>query len=260
MPAPRQTGFRDVLSDALALYRACFPIFFAPILGLYLALSFARLVIAIDMPASAEISVSLALELLVPVLLGGFVFGALAVVFRDAEIGRSTSFGAAFREVGAHPRSVLTLGLLGGAMVFIVLFAFGPFVTLVYPMFIGPPVFIQVAALEDAEGRVASLRARGLLSGHWGRAGLYLLSLTVLIALLSVAPASILSDVLAGRVADLVVAAVFLATQGLAWALTLPLLAAAGFVLYTDLRARKEELDLDELRKEATTAPAAPVG
>jgi hypothetical protein len=131
-------------------------------------------------------------------------------------------------------RECLASALLAAMIALFISVFLGLLGLLIIFLFFGPPVLMQVVALEDERFQTAWPRTKELLKGHWGRVIMYLFTIGLAIALIqsgAVAFAAAMTEDL-GRWTR---AAIVSLAQVVLLGLTMPYLAAAGFALYKDL-------------------------
>jgi hypothetical protein len=180
--------------------------------------------------ASASLLAALAGLLLYQVLTGAITRNIAAEV-AGQDLGLEQSYRFGFARLGP----ILVVSILVGLATLLGLIVF-----IIPGIYIGVRLAVSTQALivEDKRGTQAMRRSWDLVGGHWWHA-----AFTILIAGLITA------------VVNVVITAPFSAgawlLQGIAAAVattvTLPYGALVGVLLYLDLRARKERLDLDTL-------------
>ena len=173
-------------------------------------------------------------------MLTGAITRAIAaeVAGQDPDVEQSYRFG--FARLGP----ILVVSILVGLATLIGLIVF-----IIPGIYIGVRLAVSTQALvvEGRQGTQAMRRSWDLVGGHWWHA-----AFTVLLAglLTEVVSAVITAPFGASAwVAQAVAAAV-------ATTVTLPYGALVGVLLYLDLRARKERLDLDTLNTDLQTSAA----
>ena len=189
--------------------------------------------------ASASLLAALAALLLYQVLTGAITRNIAAeVAGQDLNLEQSYRFG--FARLGP----ILVVSVLVGLATLLGLIVF-----IIPGIYIGVRLAVSTQALvvEDRRGTQAMRRSWDLVGGHWWHA-----AFTILIAGLITA------------VVNAVITAPFSAGAGLvqgtadaiATTVTLPYGALVGVLLYLDLRARKEPLDLDTLTADLQASTA----
>ncbi|MDQ3877467.1 MAG: hypothetical protein M3290_03850 [Actinomycetota bacterium] len=187
----------------------------------------------------------------VPALLYGYAMATAAIFLCDRIAGVETTVVGALRSAGGKAGAIILGAAVAGILASFSLFVVGPelgqFITL--PFFIGPPIVIQLIALERLSAGRAWDRAKQLLKGEWTRIPLYLLTIAMGLGLLDfVVVGAVLSsfhgvDSTGSRIA-------IAAAELVGASLTLPYLGAGGLIGYFDLRARKEQFDKQTLVSE----------
>jgi hypothetical protein len=189
--------------------------------------------------ATAWLLAALAGLLLYQVLTGAITRAIAAeVAGQDPGVEQSYRFG--FARLGP----ILVVSILVGLATLL-----GLIVLIIPGIYIGVRLAVSTQALvvEGKQGTQAMRRSWDLVGGHWWHA-----AFTVLLAglLTAVVDAVITAPFGAGAwVVQAVAAAV-------ATTVTLPFGALVGVLLYLDLRARKERLDLDTLKADLQTSAA----
>jgi hypothetical protein len=189
--------------------------------------------------ASASLLAALVGLLLYQVLTGA-ITRTIAAEVTGQDLGLEQSYRFGFARLGP----ILVVSVLVGLATILGLIVF-----IIPGIYIGVRLAVSIQALvvEDKRGTEAMRRSWHLVGGHWWHAALTLLVAALITGLVN---AVITAPFSAG--------AWFL--QGIAAAVativTLPYGALVGVLLYLDLRARKEPLDLDTLKAnlQASTA------
>ena len=189
--------------------------------------------------ASASLLAALVGLLLYQVLTGA-ITRAIATEVAGQDLGLEQSYRFGFARLG----SILVVSILVGLATLLGLILF-----IIPGIYIAVRLAVSTQALivEGKRGTEAMRRSWDLVGGHWWHA-----AFTILIAGLITA------------VVNAVITAPFSAgawlVQGIAAAVativTLPYGALVGVLLYLDLRARKERLDLDTLKTDLQTSVA----
>jgi hypothetical protein len=189
--------------------------------------------------ASASLLAALVGLLLYQVLTGA-ITRTIATEVAGQDLGLEQSYRFGFARLGP----ILVVGILVGLATLLGLIVF-----IIPGIYIGVRLAVSIQALvvEGKRGTEAMRRSWDLVGGHWWHAAFTLLVAALLTGLVN---AVITAPFSAG--------AWFI--QGIAAAVattvTLPFGALVGVLLYLDLRARKERLDLDTLKAnlQASTA------
>jgi hypothetical protein len=258
IPAP--LTFTKSARASWQLYRGHFrtivPFYIAvfTVVGLVRTLGFS-LFDAVGLSASATVAVvSLALTVVVAVA-GSAAVAVVSVVFADGVTARRTGAGSATGRLRPRWRDVVSAGLVTSMLSVLAIFL--PFGTLgsivIMPMLFGPPILVHTISLEGLGFSEAWSRARSLYSGQMGRLVIYMLNVALGLGLLQIILLTFAFSATLGLTGQLgiVVRALM---QALIAGLSLPFLGAMAFVCYLDLRARRENFGLDELRAERATA------
>ena len=189
--------------------------------------------------ASASLLAALVALLLYQVLTGAITRTiATEVTGQDLDLEQSYRFG--FARLGP----ILVVSILVGLATFLGLLVF-----IIPGIYIGVRLAVSIQALvvEGKRGTEAMRRSWDLVGGHWWHA-----AFTLLVAALitGVVNAVITAPFSAGAWLIQGVAAAVATT------VTLPYGALVGVLLYLDLRARKERLDLDTLKADLQASAA----
>ncbi len=249
------------------LFRATFPRLVTVFLGGVLAAAmvdyglFRFMVGVLDVRPTIEMrALTFAVEVMLLTVAGTLLAGVAAPVFLAQLGGRRTGGDTGWRRMRPMFGHVVVSALyLAMPLLLLVLFLGGLTRILLVPAVLGPPVLVHAIVWEHLAFRDAALRAKNLLSGHWGRVVSALLVLTVGAALVQIVVLIVLSLSIPGLRDESFVGSPW-ATM-IAAAVTAPVwlfTSAAGTVAYADLRARADELDPETLRSEAEALAAAP--
>ena len=205
-----------------------------------------------DIAEGMALPLYLLLAIVLPTVLASIGFGLAAIVLwnrgrtgLDADFHPTTARGA-LAGLGSIRKELLACALLAGMINLAMAVFLGLLGLLLLGLFFGPPILVQVVALERKPLQEAWPRARALLKGRTPRVLLYLLAIALGIGLLSAVTLNVLAQ-LTESMPDAASYAVLSVLQILAVGLTIPLLACASFVCYRALRAE------DEFREEAPT-------
>ena len=189
--------------------------------------------------ASASLLAALVGLLLYQVLTGAITRNIAAeVAGQNLDLEQSYRFG--FARLGP----ILVVSILVGLATLVGLIVF-----IIPGIYIGVRLAVSVQALvvEDKRGTEAMRRSWELVGGHWWHAALTLLVaglITGVVNAVITAPFSAGAWLLQGIAA------------AVATTVTLPYGALVGVLLYLDLRARKERLDLDTLKADLQASAA----
>jgi hypothetical protein len=221
---PGPLTFTGVVGNAARLYgRRFVPLFLAGLLVYALAVGVGLAFGSTEGAAAAVATVGLRVVLGVG---AAFASAFITITVADVVVGRATSYRDVFATLRVHARELILAGLLA-TLIGLTLDLILPYMSLV---FVGPPLVVQVIALEyrsfiESLGRTAELiRTQSL------RALLYIVGFAVGMLVL------------------------FYTFLIYALPLAMPFFASAMFVLYLDLRARNEELDRETFVRERDEA------
>lgn len=251
--------------NSSAMWRAAGGLYrnnFAPLLLLFLPLAVAFLIAVAPLLAlpDQQIGVSgstpsafllvLGFALVViPMVVGGIGVAASTLLLTDRIVGHRTTPTDAFRKVRPNLGPLIAAGLASTLLSLVLRQLLPPLEFFLRPMLYGPAILVQVITLEAMDLRNGLSRMGELLRRHILRIFMFLFAVSM--------GASLLDIVLPGfatlgltnvnNVAYFIVASLI---QVLVVVLTLPFVAATMLVAYFDLRARKEDLDLEQLATE----------
>jgi hypothetical protein len=193
---------------------------------------------------------------------GGSLIVALAavVVSEDLRGGRTTVPEAVTR-LRPH-RSALVISALYSVILGLTSRLVPVFALVLPVLFLGPPILVQVIALENRSAGEAGARAKALLKGHTLRVlgSLFPVILVLrFLELLTLFAVFGTLDALGANVAAEALTVVQGAITGLFFGLLiLPFTAALSLACYLDLRARSERLDLASLGQGRPSPAATP--
>ena len=224
-------SFPSVIARAARLYRARFrPL--ATLFGL-VTLVTAILSISIALLLERALPIGFVVQVLMRIIVGSFGMAAASVILAKAP-GEGTVRGSieAIKPVG---RDVAFAGLFAGMLGVWVTLLLAQFGFILLTLFFGPPILIQIVALERTGMREARSRARRILSGQTLRIVAYLLVITLALGLLSGATLTAVFAIAESTLADTFVGILLSVSEVILAALLLPFLAAAGYVCYRTL-------------------------
>lgn len=192
----------------------------------------------LPLPGTLLLALWFVVRIVFPAVIGSGALAAAAIVLKDAdeEPGSSRSPGRALRPL---VREVLAAGLFAGMISLAFIVFLRGIGLLLLPLAYGPPILIQVIAVEGAPLRLAWPRTRTLLRRKWGRVLVTLVGIVLLVSLLAavaLAAAFEATRTLGGGGQTLVLSALQAALVGI----TLPYVAAVQFVIYAHLAERAE--------------------
>jgi hypothetical protein len=240
----RPPRFSELLSEAAGLYWARFAALVPTFVVAYAVIVALPLLALIDLSDAALATLAFALQVM-SALVGATLFASASIVYSDHIEGTRSSLRAALGSIRPLAREVITAALFSAIFSMFALTLLGSLGLLLQPLFVGPPILIQVVAIEHLRLREAWPRTRVIASGQWTRVVGMLLGIVIVLALVLI---GVFGFVEAGTRAasDAARLGVFIAVQGLIAGLTYPYLAAAQFVLYRDLTARGAEAHAEE--------------
>ncbi len=240
----RPPRFSEILAEAAGLYRARLAALVPTFVVAYIAIVALPLLALIDLSDTALATLAFALQV-ISALVGTTLFAAASLVFSDHLGGSRSSLRTALLSLRPLTRDVITAALFSAIFSMFALTLLGSLGLLLQPLFVGPPILIQVIAIEHLRLRNAWPRTRVIASGQWTRVVGMLLGIVLALGIVLIAAFGFVE---AGTRAasDAARLGVFVAVQGLVAGLTYPYLAAAQFVLYRDLTGRAAEAPSEE--------------
>lgn len=232
----RPPRFSEILTEAAGSYRVRFASLVPTFVVAYIAIVALPLLALIDLSDTALATLAFALQV-ISALVGTTLFAAASIVFSDHVAGSRSSLRPALSSLRPLTRDVITAALFSAIFSMFALTLLGNLGLLLQPLFVGPPILVQVLAIEHLRLRDAWPRTRVIASGQWTRVVGMLLGIVLALAVVLIA---VFGFVEAGTSAasDAARLGVFVAVQGLVAGLAYPYLAAAQFVLYRDLAER----------------------
>lgn len=248
---PGPVTFPEMARASWRLYRAHFGDLFKLFLIAWAVLAIGQIAVGLGLQIAGISDVSVVVVYLAAVaamtlVVGGQAFAIASALVKADLAGQEVSLRDALGSVRPRAQDVLTAALVMTIPALVVLFSVRADVAqfFVLPLFIGPPILVQAMAIEEKGFRDAAQRARSLLSGHWLRMVLYLLTIVLgtgvaqIIVLIALGGAFI-EVVGTGAAAG----AVFSVVGTIVAAVVLPYFAMATVVGYFDLRSRAEGSD-----------------
>jgi hypothetical protein len=205
----------------------------------YIVLATLPLLQEVDL-SDAVIAALLFLLLVGGALVGSALFAAASIVFSVHADGSASSLRGALSSLKPLARDVIAAALFSAILSMLALSLLGFLGVLLQPLFVGPPIVIQVIAIERLRLRDAWPRTRTIAAGSWVRIFGTLIGVVLGLALALLAIFGLV-DAATSTAGDAIRLVAFVAAQGLVAGLTHPLLAAAQFVLYRDLTERGAE-------------------
>jgi hypothetical protein len=181
----------------------------------------------------AELFVAFLAQIVLPVVIGTFAMAVSSVIYDEAVAGRTIAVREAFDRIRPLNRDVLVSGLFASMIAIWAVIVLAQFGFVLMPLFFGPPILIQVIALERLTLRPARTRAREILKGQTARVIVYLLVIALGIGLLGTAALSAFLAIADRGGSDLLLAGVFSVVQIVVAAFMLPFLAASSYVCYS---------------------------
>lgn len=229
------------------LYRRTLAALFGPFVVVYAALYVVSSVGSRSVPSGSEALVVIVARILVPAVAGTLLFALAARVAVGEIASHRVAPRAAIRSLAPALRDLAACGIASALLAMVAVMLMGPLGILVQPLFVGPPILLQVVAVEGRSFRDASTRTRRLLAGEWARLLAYLFAIALVLGNLVVVAAYGLARAGSGLGAAVEVAVLvaLLALPGL----LMPFMACAGVVAYVDARVRKEDLAADDLAR-----------
>jgi hypothetical protein len=192
-----------------------------------------------DVGDNLAIPIILLAGVVLPSALLSLGFAVAAAILSRRVSGRDASVRPSIRDLKPRVKDLVVSALVSGMLALTVVVFFGPFGSLVLALFYGPPILIQVIAVEDLGIQPAWARTRELMQGHWARILLALLSVALGLGILATTLLS-LGGALAADAPRLFQLALFIVLELVIFGLGYSFLGAAGYVCYYDVKARYE--------------------
>lgn len=225
----RASGFVTIVARSWRWYRGNA----GPLIALFASVGAITVVAQVPLFAyegDPPFTLSFMLGVLFPAVLYGYAYAVTAhMLQRDAE-GDPLRARTAVREVRMHMRAIVNAAVIGS-----VLTAINPLGPLLPAFFYGPPILMQVVAVERRQIPDAWARVKEIMEGTWGRVILYLVSLSLALGALIQTVFGLLVVALDDLAED-VETSILLVSLALFMAFALPYLASAQFELYNDVR------------------------
>ena len=193
-----------------------------------------------DVGENLAIGIYLFAGVVLPAALLSIGFAVAARVLSRRPEGEDRSLRAAIRPLKLNARHVLVTALLSGMLALTVVVFLGPLGSLVLALFYGPPILMQVVAVEGLGVQPAWTRTRELMQGHWPRILLALLTISLGLGILATTLLS-LGGELAADAHRAVQLALFIFLELVIFGFGYSFLAVAGYVAYYDVVSRYEE-------------------
>lgn len=195
--------------------------------------------IGLASPGRLELFVAFAAQIVLPVILGSFAMALASVLYAD----RSEAMGirTAWERIRPRSRDIFFSGLFASMLALWAVILLRQFGFVLMPLFFGPPIAIQVIALEGLDFRPARSRSRQLLTGQTGRVVVYLVVIALAVGLLGTAALSASVAILDPALEGAALAGVFSIVQVLVAAVMLPFMGAAMYVIYGTLVATQPD-------------------
>jgi hypothetical protein len=233
-------GFSTVVARAWRLYRQRF----APLAWLFAVVAAIITLIPnlllFDIADGALLPLYLLVQVILPAVIASYAFGIAAHILarhlQHADLGPRE----AINRLGPSAKDMIAAALFAGMISLVLVLFLSGVGLLLFSVFFGPPVIIQLISVEELNLSNAWQRARVLLSGNWGRALLVITTVAIAINLLGAVLLGTISELLTGA-PDLVRYLVLSGVQIVIVAVTLPYLATTGFVIYNELNSFEAE-------------------
>lgn len=191
----------------------------------------------LGIPDALRLPLYLLVQIVGPAILASVAMAVGSnVIWSRAYDGPAKTLGSAWRKVAPGLKEVLAASLLSGILSLTLALFLRNLAPLVLYVVFGPPVLIQVVALEQRDLQGAWGRTRSLLAGRAGRTLLYLLTVAIGVALLSAVIVSLAYSLVADT-GDVTRAVALNIVNVLVLGLLFPYLNCAGFSIYDSLRA-----------------------
>ena len=239
--APAPIRFGGALRAAWDLYREHFHVAAGLFFGVFLLWAYLPGIFYADIPSGPAYALFVLVRHVIPMALAALAAATLTLIIRDTGDG-SVGIRAALAELDDLRRDVVVGGLFAALMTLL-------FSTFILPgilgemigaaFFLGPPILVQVVAVERMQLVEGWARTRLLLRGNWGRVVLYVFNLALALGFfVAFAVQSLALAAEGGSTALRFMSLGFL--QAVLFGLGAGFIAIFGAVLYADLAARDE--------------------
>jgi hypothetical protein len=242
--APAPLRFVGGLRAAWNLYRKHFHVASGLFFGVFLLWAYLPGIFYADIPAGPAYALWVFVRHVVPMCLGALAAAALTLIVRSENEEVPIGVRTALARLDDLRRDVVVGGLFAALMTllfstFILPDALGEMIGAAF--FLGPPILVQVIAVERMQLVEAWARTRLLLRGNWGRIVLYIFNLALALSffvLISVRSLAVTAD--GGSTAVRFLALGFL--QALMFGVGTAFIVIFVAVMYADLAAHYEKV------------------
>lgn len=244
---PYPVGFIGLLATSARVWGRSIGELWGPFTIAYLLAYLSTAVSLLELADLPQQIVNFLGYVIVPTMIFSLAFAFANPVLASTVVGPRFPFLSSYRKTRGRTYDLISASLAAalGASLFAMLL--GPIGLLLSPVVFGPPIFVQLVALEGKTWAEAWVDGKALLLGRKGRVFLNLLTVVALVMLIQLSLLSAAAAVEASTtqaIAQLSINIVF-------GALVYPFIAAAGLIAYLDLRAREEDaLDYDAFAAE----------
>ena len=193
-----------------------------------------------DVGDNLAIPIYLIAGVVLPSALLSMGFAAAAQILSRFLSGDDHRVRPSLRALKPRAKDLLVSALISGMIALFVVVLFGPFGSLMLPLFYGPPILIHVIAIENLGIQDAWARTRDIMLGQWPRILLALLTIALGLGILATTLLTAGGE-LVGDADRLVQLALFIVLELVIFGFGYSFLGAAGYVCYYDVRAQYDE-------------------
>ena len=239
-PVQPPLGFSGIVASAARVYRACLRQVFLPFVlsGLFVLLTL--VLFALDIAENLSLPLAYVLVIVLPGLLFSLVVALTTLVFDGYIRGERVGVANAIRQLRSRRKDLFFSGFVAATMSLTFYALLPPMWFLFMVLFYGPPILIQVIALEDLGIQDAWARTKMLMKGQWGRVVMALVTIALAIGLIDSTIRGLAVELL-GDVNRATALISVLLLQMLSAGFLYSYFAAACYVAYYDAEARFEE-------------------
>jgi hypothetical protein len=192
-------------------------------------------VVALSAPPFLLIPISILLQLVIPAVAGTIAVMVVTVLAAEKLKDGSATIGDGLRIIVANKGAVLGAMALSALLTMAVAFLISLYASLVFHLFLGPPLIAQAVTLEGQSLGNAVKYVQNLTRGRFGRVLLYLLNVALLVGIVAlVLVGGLTTSVLGAPFA--VRTAVFILSQSLLLGALTAFMVVFETVLFFELR------------------------
>ena len=237
--------FSGIIASSGRVYMAVLRRSFFPFALTALFTRVAPVLLSLDILEDLTLPLALLMILVLPPLLLSFMVAQTAVLADGLTKGEYVTTSASFGRLRGLTRDMFLSGLMAGAISLAVA-RFLPLLWLLFfSLFLGPPILMQVIAVEKLDIRAAGTRTRALMQGHWARILMALAAICLGVGLLETTMLGLTFEAVKDSGAGVAIPVLLLVRMAISGFLY-PFVAAAAYVCYYDVKAASEEASVAE--------------